>query len=140
MDGMTGTIDGGVYYYNHRLKKHMMREYVVPRPSSANARLKAVMKNLAAIQPSAAYKQNFKDYLMAYNDLKEYREHPVPGWNNLYMKMLFKMQKHLAGIDLATLTRAEIYAQDLPCKTLAAAIQAGLLPEVWNYARFNALI
>jgi hypothetical protein len=46
--------------------------------------------------------------------------------------MLWDMQK--AGlVDLKTLSRQQIYDNDLPCKSVKAAVEAGYLSEVLNY-------
>ncbi len=135
--GYSGTSDGGVYYYHPKLKVCLMREYVVPDNKPNTDRTKAIMANLKLITPSAAYKQNFKDYLYGYNDLKEHRDKPVLSWYNLYIRMLFAMQDSIPGVSLLTLSRAQIYAENLPCKTVAAAVEAGLLPPVPEYARLT---
>jgi hypothetical protein len=90
------------------------------------------------IRPSAAYKQDFKDYLLAYNDLKEYRHKPVLSWYNLYIRMLFAMQDSIPGVSLLTLSREQIAGDALPCRTVAAAVEAGLLPPVPEYARWDS--
>jgi hypothetical protein len=39
-----------------------------------------------------------------------------------------------AGLsDLKTLTRQQIYDDNLPCKSVKSAVEAGFLPEVLNY-------
>jgi len=40
------------------------------------------------------------------------------------------------SLDLVILTRADIYAQALPCITAKAAVEAGLLSAVNGYERF----
>jgi hypothetical protein len=91
------------------------------------------MANLKLLNPSSGNKQNLKDYLILYNNLPQNREHLVIAWSNLYLKMLFAMAKANPAIELATLTREQIYDDNLPCKTLIEAIQAGLLIEARRY-------
>ena len=136
----SGKLEDGIWYYHPRLKVSLMRLYAVASRNPSAVRLKAVMKNLKTIQPGEDYKRNFRDYLLAFNELKVYRHTPVLTWNNLWLKLLYAMQKALPGIDLTTLSREQIYEQDLPCKTLKRAIEAGLLPVVKNYQRFTAEI
>lgn len=133
INGYSGTLDGAVYYYHPKLKLCLMRKYVVPDNKPNTDRTKAIMANLKLIQPTPAYKVNFKDYLYAYNDLKEYRDRPVLSWYNLYIRMLFKMQEQYPSVSLLTLSREQIYSDDLPCKTVKAAVEAGLLPVVPDY-------
>jgi hypothetical protein len=140
MCGFSGTADEAVYYYHPRLQLSLMREYVKPRESSANRRIKAVMANLKLIKPSAGYKQNFKDYLISYNNKPEHQGKLMLSWNNLYLKMLFALEKANPEVDLTTLSREQIYAEDLPCKCVKTAVEAGLLPAVEGYARLTELI
>jgi hypothetical protein len=95
-------------------------------------------KSVLLLQPEAHPAFYFMDYRTAYNELPEYQWKPMPCWNNLYIKMLFALQKTDSRVNLLTLNRAQIYAQDLPCKSIKAAIEAGLLPEVANYRRFDS--
>jgi hypothetical protein len=133
INGYSGTSDGAVYYYHPKLKMCLVREYVKPNNKPNTDRTKAIMANLKLIQPSADYKINFKAYLYYYNDLKECRDKPVLSWYNLYIKMLFALQSQYPSVSLLTLSRAQIYAENLPCKTVCAAVEAGLLPLVPNY-------
>jgi hypothetical protein len=135
--GYSGASDGVVYYYHPRAKLCLAREYVVPDNKPNTDRTKAIMANLKLIMPSAAYKQNFKDYLYGYNDLKEHRDKPALSWYNLYIRLLFAMQQSVPGVSLLTLSRTQIYAENLPCKTVAAAVEAGLLPLIPDYERLT---
>jgi hypothetical protein len=137
LNGYTGTADGAVYYFHPRLQKCLMRQYVVPNNKKNTDRTKAIMKNLKKIQPSEAYKQDFKEYLFIYNNQKEYREKPVLSWYNFYIRMLFALQAQDPSVNLLTLSRTQIYNDNLPCKTVRAAVEAGLLPPVPNFERFT---
>jgi hypothetical protein len=135
--GYSGASDGVVYYYHPKMQLCLAREYVVPDNKPNTDRTKAIMANLKLIMPSAAYKQNFKDYLYGYNDLKEHRDKPALSWYNLYIRMLFALQETVPGVSLLTLSRAQIYAENLPCKTVAAAVEAGLMPSIPYYERLT---
>ena len=55
--------------------------------------------------------------------------------------MMWNMQKTMPDqVDLKTITKEQIYDNNLPCKTLKQAIEAGLLPEVEGYQRWNKQI
>ena len=140
LSGYSGTIDEAVYYYHPKLKLSLMREYVRPKNKKNTDRMIAIMANLKLLHPSEGYRLNFADYLQAYNDLKENSAKPALSWNNLYMKMLYALQKTDSRVDLKTLTREQITEMDLPCKSLKAAVEAGLLPEVKNYQRWDVPI
>ncbi len=94
-----------------------------------------VAQNLRNIKPSAEFKNDFKVYATLYKDLPEAQK-SVSSWYNLYISMLWTMQK--AGmVNLKTLTRQQIYDNDLPCKSVKSAVQAGLLPPVLNYTTLD---
>jgi hypothetical protein len=134
--GYSGKDEEAVYYYHPKLKVSLMRAYVVPNNARNTDRHKLIMANLKLLQPSQGYKQNFSDYLLAYNQHPDYRHKPLLSWNNIYLKMMFAMQKTLPEqVDLKTITRHQIIAQSLPCRTLKSSIEAGLLPPMsgWEY-------
>ncbi|HOD17937.1 MAG TPA: hypothetical protein PLF50_01045 [Candidatus Cloacimonadota bacterium] len=132
-----GKSENAVYYYHPRLQMCLARRYVVPKNEKNTERTKAIMANLKQIEPSDEYKRDFQDYWIAYNMQPEQSEKQALSWYNLYIKMMFAMQKKVPGVNLATLTREQIYAENLPCKTVYAAIEAGLLPPVPNYQRLK---
>ncbi len=132
--GYSGTADGAIYYYNPKTGQTLMRPYVYPKLNHNNERMAAIMANLKLIEPSNGYRQNLKDYILRYNDSKDYGHKPVSSWNNIWLKMMYALQKAMPEqVDLRTLTREQIYADDLPCKTVKAAIEAGLLPSMPGY-------
>lgn len=138
VNGLSGKVDGAIYYYNPRLKVCVMRKYVRPEPNANNERTTSIMKNLKMINPSEGYKANLKDYVMYYNESKEYGHKPINAWNNAWLKLMFAMQKAMPEtVDLKTLTRDLIFVQNLPCKTLKDAIEFGLLPEMPRYERWD---
>lgn len=140
MCGYSGTVDEAVYYYHPGLDENLMREYVRPQTSMSNLRLKDIMANLKLLAPSAGFKQNLKDYLLAYKNMKEHKGENLLTWNNLFLRMMFALEKAYPGVFLTTLTREQIYAEDLPCQSVKRAVEAGLLPQVEGYQRLNNLI
>ena len=140
LGSFSGYMDEAVFIHNRHTGLCYMRKYTYPKRNPSADRMKLVMANLKLIQPSLGYKRNFFDYTISYNELKENELRHMQCWNNLYLKMLFAMQKSIPGIDLATLTRQDIYDQNLPCISVKAAIEAGLLPAVKDYQRFDKLI
>jgi len=69
--------------------------------------------------------------------LSEYSFH---SWVNLYMTLMSRLAKAYPAIDLKTLTRNDIIANDLPCKSVSAAVQAGLLSPVPGWEKLVAEI
>jgi hypothetical protein len=135
--GMSGHRDDSVFYTHKVTKACIVRSKPQYEPNARTERLKLVMANLRQLNPSAAYKKDFTDYLDDYNALKENRGNQLISWSNLYLKILYKLAKVNPEVDLLTLTREQIISNNLPCISLKAAIEAGLLPEVAAYARFD---
>lgn len=135
--GLTGRMDDLILYYRRDLDQILAKRYTKPAHNPNADRFKAVMANLKTLHPSAGYIQNFKDYLIQYNNLPVNRNNHIVTWNNLWLKVLYAMAKSIPGLDLMTLSREQIYSENLPCKTLCSAIEAGLLPKVMDFQRYN---
>jgi hypothetical protein len=110
------------------------RRYVYPKLSAQNSSFAARNKNLFQLKPSDGYKADCRAYLIAYINTPQGQEKPILTWNNLYVKLMSALARKYPDINLNTLTREEIYAQQLPCISIARAVEAGLLPKVkgWN--------
>lgn len=135
--GYTGTVDEAVFYYNPKIRKTLMRPYRYPKLNHNNERTTSIMANLKELNPSQGYRKNLADYVMYYNESKDYFDKPMVGWNNAWLKMMFAMQKALPDqVDLKTITRQQILDENLPCKTLKDAIEFGLLPPMPDYKRW----
>jgi len=132
LTGYTGNVDDMIFYTlpnSDVLIGRRKPEHFTQAAQHSDYRL--IAKNLKKIQPSDAFKNDFRVYTSLYKDLPEAKK-SVSGWYNLYISMLWTMQK--AGMaDLKTLTRQQIYDNNLPCKSVKSAVQAGLLPAVLNY-------
>lgn len=135
----SGKCDGLVYYYNRRIGKLCVREYVKQKPTAQHSRFAAISSNLKALNLSPGYIQNLKDYTELYIRRHDNHKLPVSNWYNIFMMLMWNLSREY-NIDLLTLTRAQIEAEDLPCRTVKQAVQAGLLPVVRNYEKLdNAL-
>lgn len=140
LQGLTGKMDDRIFYYHPGKREVYVRRYVKPERNPPAARLQTVMQNLKLIQPSAAYIRDLKDYLILYNKLSENQNAQVITWMNLYLKIMFGMQKIFPEVDLSTLSREQIYMQQLPCRSVCEAVSAKLLPAVRNYRRLTSLL
>jgi hypothetical protein len=139
--GYTGTVDEAIFYYNPKIRKTLMRPYRYPTLNHNNERTVSIMANLKALNPSQGYKANLSDYVMYYNERKEFYDKPMVGWSNAWLKLMFALQKMMpAEVDLRTITRQQIIDQNLPCRTVKDAIEAGLLPPLPDYERWTAPI
>lgn len=137
IQGFTGKLDGLVYCYHKQSNEIYARKFTKAERNPSAERLKLVMANLKLINPSPGYRQNFKDYLIQYNKLSSNQGKAIVNWASIYIKMLYAMAKADPAIDLATLSREQIYDQNLPCITVKAAIEAGLIPRVRDTNKYT---
>jgi len=132
----TGKCDGLVYYYNRRLNRMCVREYVKPRATAQHSQFAAISSNLKALNLSAAYKQDLSDYTELYIRRNDNHKLPVSNWYNVFMMLMWALSRKYA-IDLKTITRQQIYDESLPCISVKDAVDAGLLPMVRGYEIFE---
>ncbi|MDD2230259.1 MAG: hypothetical protein PHY48_12710 [Candidatus Cloacimonetes bacterium] len=137
--GYSGKLMDLVYYMDKTEGRVCARRYRYPRLTQENERVGRTSEQLFAILPSNAYKDNLRLYLMRYNCLKNTPK-PLRSWVNLYIHLMHNMAKAMPEVDLTTITREQIYAQDLPCISIKRAVEAGLLPEVSGYERMEGEI
>ncbi|PKN72168.1 MAG: hypothetical protein CVU50_08480 [Candidatus Cloacimonetes bacterium HGW-Cloacimonetes-3] len=134
--GYTGKADGLVYCYSKELGRVYARRNTYPKLTSENVRVGSITTALFAIKPSKEFQNDLYLYRVRYNALRENHRQPVRSWSALYLKMMYNMAKADSTIDLKTLTRDDIYAQELPCISINKAVEAGLLPIVYDYETY----
>ncbi|MDD2230161.1 MAG: hypothetical protein PHY48_12190 [Candidatus Cloacimonetes bacterium] len=127
--GYTGQADDSVIYYHPGINRYIIRSKGKHKTHAGNMQFKAICDNLKQLQLSQAYVQDFKDYLQLYNHLPSNRDNPLPAWNNLWLKLMWSMQR-IMGVQLLSLTNSQIAEDTLPCISVKAAVEAGLLPKV----------
>jgi len=136
-----GTCDGLIYYYSPQLGRLLVRQYTRPKISAQNRRMGRIARQLSALELSAAYKNDLRLYVDIHNAHLEKHETVLMNWNNAFYKLMWKLAADSPGyIDLETLTRAQIEANDLPCRTVKRAVEAGLLPPVNGYELLTAVM
>jgi len=138
----SGTWHDVVYYYDRKTQTQRQRKYVKPRISESNRRMGAIMKQLMLINPSKAYRQDCETYALRYRYEHSNDQYgPMFAcWTNVFCSLMYKLAKKYPDIDLAVITRQDIEKQDLPCRTLAKAIEAGLLPAVRNHQYLQSVL
>ncbi len=139
LKGYTGNVDDMVFYTlpncDVMIGRRKPRHFV---EAAQHEQYRQTSNNLWKIKPSQAYKDDFKVYTSLYKDLPDAKR-SVSGWYNLYIKLLWDMQK--AGlVDLKTLTKQQIIDNNLPCKSVKTAVDAGYLPVVLNYQLLDSEI
>jgi len=128
--GYSGRVGDMVFCELKDAKVTYARRYVKPANTAANDRFKAIQKNLWKIHPSSGYKNDLRQYIQIFNQTKPDRFAYITNWHCLWKTMMFELQRLDPTVDLSTLTRQEIYARDLPCISVAAAVSANLLYPV----------
>jgi len=132
--GFSGKLDGAVYYYHPRLKRTLMRKMPKMPVQAQNHLYRDVARQIKNLEPSSAYRNDFRSY---FTQLRERDENiNLPSWYSLYVKMLWAIQaKYPAQVDLKTITKEQVHSQNLPCISVKAAIEDGLLPQIpgWEY-------
>ncbi len=141
LSGYRGKLDGLIYYIDKRSGKSLARREFTFKNHPAHTPFRLAQRQIYALTPSAAYKMNLYDYCMSYNTLPEAEYKKLYSWCHVYNKLMWAMQKLMPDqVDLKTISRELIMSQNLPCKSLKDAIEAGLLPKVNGYERFDAQI
>jgi len=123
-----GACDGLVYYYNPRLDKILCRRYKRPRTTPQNALLSVQSRNLSSIPLSDLFKQDLRYYA----EFSRQRGQLL-NWRIVLISMMYRMEKTVPDVDLAILSKDEIYTLDLPCVRVKRAVEAGLLLSIKGY-------
>ena len=130
----TGKCDGLVFYYNKRLDRVLARSLPQWKPNANNDGLSRVAHQLKALEVSEGYRRDLKTYTELYR--ARYGDSNCVGWYNLFNKLMWALSKD-CNIDLAGITREQIYSGDLHCVSVKRSVEAGLLPEVDGYERLD---
>ena len=134
----SGTCDGLVYYYNKRLGTMIARKYVYPRQSSQNRRIGSISRNLKALELSPGYKRDLDSYI-ALASFYGHEKHWT-NWLSVFASLMYALAGKYPTVDLLTITRAQIYSENLPCISVKDAVEAGLLAEVHGYEKLSSQI
>ncbi len=131
-----GKCDGIVYYYNSRVNKVCARRIPEFKPNKSTETLSIISRNVKKLNPSPDYINDMKFYLEMLRFIHKKEWNRVTSWYCLFKKMMYAMaKKH--NLDLRYLTREQIEHQQLPCISVKAAVDDGLLPVIPSYERFN---
>ncbi len=141
MRGLSGKTGRMIYYYDRRSGLTLARSSFTFKNHPQHPGFRQVQKQIYSIEPSQGYIYNLKDYISNYNFLPGNELQQIRTWTNLYNRIMYALQKALPGqVDLASITRQQIYDQDLPCKSVKTAVEAGLIPALEGYERWSNLI
>ena len=129
-----------VTYYSPHLDKYISRRKVMPKPSASNAIMKEIFDFAKRIIISEEYKEDCRKYIQRYNREYHSQGKPMSTWPNVFLKIMREMLKDYPDLDIKKLTREEIIKKNLPCQSIASAIEAGYLNKVRDWQQLNALI
>ena len=130
----TGRCDGLVYYYHPDLGRILARRTPRNRPNLSTQRFTEIAHRLRELNVSSGYKEDLRRYaLLARVQIKDSR---ILNWMNVFYQLFWALSKAY-GIDLATISRDQIFSLDLPVTNLARAIEAGLLEPVSGWQEFT---
>lgn len=131
----SGKCDGLVYLYNRRLNRIIARRMPIFKPHAGTERMASVARNLKSLMLSPDYVSDLKLYTEMHR--MQYPNDSLYTWTNLFSKLMWSLAKQYQ-IDLATISREQISSQNLPCFTLKAAAEAGLIKSISSYDKFVA--
>ncbi len=135
--GYTGCVDGIIFYWDPRLQRMLARAKPHVRIKSHHVSFGLTSRALMALAPSSAYRNDLRSYAERSYSLPEFKG-VRPIWNNLYLKIMYGLKRLYPDLDLQSLTREDIVAFDLPCRSAKRAIEAGLLPQVRDWQKLTA--
>lgn len=131
-----GKLDGLVYYWHPRYKTLCARR--LPefyQPTEAKHRFSLQAKNLKALSPSSGYRSDLKTYLKLLQDKDIYPR--LNSWYPLFIILMTAFATRHPEYDLTTLSREDIYSQQLSCRSVKCAVEDFLLPRVSGYEVFD---
>ncbi len=134
LPGFTGNMDDVVIYYNAHLNKYIARKKVMPTFTPDNQIVKDIFAFARRIELSEGYLNDCRKYIKLFNSKNRRHGRAMSTWPNVFLKVMRKMINEHLDIDIKTLTREEIIEKNLPCRNIAAAIEAGYLEKVRGHS------
>lgn len=130
--GFSGKLDGAIYYYHPGVKRTVVRRAPKMPIQAQNEDYREISRQIKGINPGDGYKHDFRMYLADIRELDESIR--MPSWYSLFIKMMWAMQaKYPRQVNLKTITREQILEQQLPCRSVKAAVEDGLLAKIPGY-------
>ncbi|MDP3115386.1 MAG: hypothetical protein Q8M98_11555 [Candidatus Cloacimonadaceae bacterium] len=130
LPGYTGNMNDITFYFNRKLNCMVARKKVMPKFVPSHEPMQQIFAFARRIGLSEAYKQDCNLYIDRYNQKNRKHHRAHSSWPSIFAKLMFAQLIAKPDLDLTTLTRDAAIAQNLPCRSIAASIQAGLLEKV----------
>ena len=129
-----------VIYYNSKLDKYIVRRKVVPKQTINNKLMKEIFNFAKRIGLSEEFLEDCRKYIQRYNRKNRSLGKVMSTWPNVFLKIMRALLKEYPNLDLKKLTKEEIIKKNLPCQSIASAIEAGYLNKVRDWQQLSALI
>lgn len=140
LPGFTGNMDDVVIYYNSKLNKYIVRKKVKPKFTPDHSLTQQMHAFRRKINVSEAYIDDCREYIRLYNQKFRRQGRAMSTWPNVYMKIMRALKAQYPELDFAILTREEVIERNLPCKSVAAAVEAGYLEKVPGFEKLNNIL
>lgn len=138
LPGFTGNMDDVVVYYNSKLNKYIARKEVKPKFTPDHSLTQEMHAFRRRIAVSDEYIDDCREYIRLFNQKFRRQGRAMSTWPNVYMKIMRALKAHYPDLDFGTLTREEVLDQNLPCKSVAAAVEAGYLEKVPGFEKLDS--
>ena len=138
LPGFTGNMDDVVIYYNSKLNKYIARKKVKPTFTPDHSLTQEMHAFRRRIAVSEDYIDNCREYIKLFNRKFRRQDRAMSTWPNVYMKIMRALKKQYPDLDFKTLTREDVLERNLPCRTVASAVEAGYLEKVPGYEKLNS--
>lgn len=86
----------------------------------------------AGLGVSKAYLDDCRQYILLFNQKFRCQGRALSTWPNVYMKVLRAFKISYPEINLKSISREDIINQGLPCRAIAAAVEAEYREKVPN--------
>ncbi|MDD2262078.1 MAG: hypothetical protein PHW20_07425 [Clostridia bacterium] len=130
LPGFTGNMNDVVVYYNSKLNKYITRKKVKPTFTPDNSLIQDMHVFRRRIIITEGYIDDCREYIRLFNQRFRRQGRAMSTWPNVYMKIMRALKKQYPDIDLKTISRDDVIERNLPCRTVAAAVEAGYLEKV----------
>ena len=140
LPGFTGNMDDVVIYYNSHLNKYIARRKVIPKYTPSNDIIKDIFAFAKRIELSECYLKDCREYIFQFNRKNRRQNRAMSTWPNVFMKVMRATIKSYPDLDLKTLTREEIIAMNLPCRSIYESINEKKKKKVRGYNKLDNIL
>jgi len=137
LPGYTGSMGDMVIYYNSTLNCLIARRKAEPKQVPSNADFIAIGRLAKTLNLAQGFIDDCRRYARLYNQKNRRRNRVLPAWNNVFYRMMMLLKKQNPGLNLVTLTKAEIISNVYPCLSIQRAVDGELLERVTGYQELN---